>query len=113
MPEPPKPGNRAFEEDGTSRSSVEKTRAVGSQQRRFENEDAQRAELEKTRAMGPQPTIPAGALVPPLPLSNSELAAEAARACPKDGQTFAPIRTEAVDARAPWQADELKGSAAY
>lgn len=77
----------------------------------FENESAHRAAIEKTRAIGTQPTVARAELVPPLPLSNDELAAEAARVCPKDGSTFVPIQTEAVDGRAPWQVGNLKGSA--
>jgi hypothetical protein len=77
----------------------------------FDNEATHRAAIEKTRAIGTQPTVAKSELVPPLPLSNDELAAEAARVCPKDSTKFVPIQTEAVDARAPWQATNLKGSA--
>ena len=77
----------------------------------FESEETHRAALEKTRAIGTQPTIARSEMVPPLPLTNDELAAEAARVCPKNGNTFVPIQTEAVDRRAPWQARNLKGSA--
>ncbi|CAH2603252.1 conserved protein of unknown function [Rhodovastum atsumiense] len=108
----PPTGLRSFENERPSRTASEKTGAVEPQSHAPTDKQAHRAELEKTRALGPQPTVASGELVPPLPLSDAELMAEAGRACTRQEDGFVPIQTEAVDGRAPWQAESLKGSAA-